>query len=141
MLRSPALRAFCALFLLLLAQGAAPAPASLTGIWYGKGQPDDPEIVFVDFFGANGSFIAEFRKYEGCRITWRQVESGTWTMRGDVQVVRKSSVNGEAIDVEEQYRVESVTATELRTRHIPTGFAFVEKRIARFEFPNCNAGV
>ena len=134
-------RVALAVALLVLLPGAAPPAASLTGIWYGKGQPDDPDIVFVDFFGANGSFIAEFRKYEGCRIVWQQVESGTWTMRGEIQVVRKTSVNGEAIDVEEHYRVESVTPTELRTRHIPTGYAFLERRIARFEFPNCNAGV
>jgi hypothetical protein len=140
MRRVPAVHVIACLTLLLLT-AAAPAPAALTGIWFGKGQPDDPEIVFIDFFGANGSFIAEFRKYEGCRIVWQQVESGTWRMRGDIQVVRKTSVNGKAIDVEEEYRVESVTPTELRTRHVPTGFAFLEKRIARFEFPNCNAGV
>ena len=134
-------RAVTCLLVLVLMRAAAPAPAAVTGIWYGKGQPDDPDIVFIDFFGANGSFIAEFRKYDGCTITWRQIESGTWTMRGDIQVVRKTSVNGEAVDVEEQYRVEAVTATEIRTRHIPTGYLFIEKRMPRFEFPNCSAGV
>ena len=140
-LRQPFARGSILLLLLLLFRAAAPAPASIAVIWYGTVQPDDPALVYIDFFAANVSFISEFRKYDGCTIAWRQIESGTWSMHGDMQVIHKTAVDGEPVDVEQEYRLESVSRTELRARHLPTGYLFVEKRIARFAFPNCGAGV
>jgi hypothetical protein len=127
---------------LVLLQGAAPPSDSpLIGIWYGKGQPDDPDILYLDFFGSDGSFVSEFRKYDGCTIVWQQVESGTWSIAGDVQTIMKSSVNGRPASAEQEYVIESATAREIRARHTGTGYLFVEHRMERFEFPVCNVGV
>jgi hypothetical protein len=124
-----------------LLQGAASLAESVVGIWYGKGQPDDPEIVYLDFFGADGSFLSEFRKYERCEIVWQQVESGTWSMEGNVQKIVKSSVNDQPTHAEQEYVIEDVTEREIRARHVGTDYLFVERRVERFEFPNCNVGV
>ena len=126
---------------LLLLQGAAPPPSALVGIWYGKGQPDDPNVLYLDFFGADGSFLSEFRKYEGCNVVWQQVESGTWSMSGDVQTIVKSAVNGMPTSAQQEYVVEHASAGEIRARHVGTGYLFIERRMERFEFPVCNVGV
>jgi hypothetical protein len=126
---------------MLLLQGAAPADSPIVGIWYGKGGPNDPEIHYVDFFGPDGSFLSEYRKYDGCEVTWKQVEAGTWSLDGDVQTLVKSSVNGMPVHAKQDYVIEGTTSREIRARHIGTSYLFVERRLERFEFPFCGAGV
>jgi hypothetical protein len=136
-----------AAILLVFACAALPLPAqaasapALVGIWYGKGQPEDPDMVYLDYFAADGSFISTFRKYERCTVVWEQVEAGTWSIAGNVQSTVKTSVNGMPIHSPQDYRVESVTPRELRVRHIGTEYLFVERRLDRYEFPNCWTGV
>lgn len=145
MQRRPRLSRFAAALMLLLlapvAASAANASASLTGIWYGEGQPDDPNIVYLDYFAPNGTFISEFRKYEGCKILSDHVESGTWVSQGKVQRLVTTQVNGKPVHFEHAYIIEKLTETEVHARLQNNGFLFVEQRIDRFQFPSCFRGV
>lgn len=130
-----------AAFAALPASALGASAQELVGFWYGKGQPDDPDIVYIDTFAADGSFVSTFRKYERCMVVWQQVEAGTWSLTGDVQSTMKTSINGMAFHAPEDYRIESVTPRALRVRHIGTEYLFTERRLDRFEFPNCWTGV
>jgi hypothetical protein len=125
---------------LTISQARAAAP-SLAGIWYGEGQPDDPNIVYLDYFGSDGTFISEFRKYEGCKVIEDHVESGTWTSKGKVQYLVTTQINGKPAHFEHSYTIELLTDTQVRARLQMNGYLFVEQRIDRFQFPNCFRGV
>jgi hypothetical protein len=121
----------------LLASGATANPA---GLWYGEGQPHDPNILYLDQFNADGTFRSEFRKYERCEIVWVQVEEGRWNLDGDLVVTLTDMVNGRSTSGYQIYRNEGQTENEIRLRHLETDYLFVERRIDSFEFPACWIG-
>jgi hypothetical protein len=127
--------------LLLLPLRPAHAEPSLAGIWYGEGQPDDPDVVYLDFFSADGTFISEFRRYDNCKVVADSVQSGTWTSKGNVQYLVTTQVDGKPADFKHSYTIELLTNTEVRARlREKSKFLFVEQRIDRFQFPNCFRG-
>jgi hypothetical protein len=117
--------------------GLASAQASPIGIWYGEGQPHDPNIVYVDQFNEDGSFRSEFRRYEQCEIVWQQVEEGIWFEKDDLIVTIIDTVNGEPAIGYQEYRNEGEGEFEIRLRHLETEFLFIERRVDRAEFPGC----
>ena len=126
--------------MLCLPAAAATAP-SLVGFWLGQGQPGLPgNIVYVTEIRADGTFSSEFRKYENCRIIETNRENGTWTLNGKVQEMITTDVNGTRVNFANTFTIERLTDTEQRARLQKNDYLFVEKRLARFEFPPCQDG-
>ncbi|MEY4878798.1 MAG: hypothetical protein RJB62_266 [Pseudomonadota bacterium] len=119
---------------------ASPEPLDPVGLWYGEGQPHDPNILYLDQFGADGTFRSEFRRYERCEIVWQQVEEGRWNMEGDLIITIIDKVNGIPALGYQEYIVEELLENEIRLRHTETEFLFIERRIDRLEFPGCFIG-
>jgi len=136
--------ASCIVALALLASSVAYADP--VGIWYGEGQPQDPDILYLDQFNEDGTFKSEFRKYDRCEVLWRQIEEGRWSQEGDVIITHTHSLNGIALLPEEiakakqEYRVESASSTKLELRHLESDYLFVEYRFPSFEFFVCGVG-
>jgi hypothetical protein len=124
----------------VLAFSPARAAPSLTGIWYGEGQPDDPNIVYLDFFSADGTFISEFRKYERCVVVGESVQSGIWTAKGQDQNLVTTQIDGDPVHLEHSYTIELLTDAQVRARLKSNGYLFIENRVDRFEFPACFRG-
>jgi hypothetical protein len=125
----------------LLSLAASPAAAqSLVGFWLGRGQPGDDGVVYVTEIRADGTFISEFRRYEGCRIVEKNVESGTWAVNGNVEEMITTNVNGRPVSFGNTYTIELLTETEQRARLQKNGHLFIERRLAKFEFPPCQDG-
>lgn len=116
------------------------AAANLVGLWYGEGQPHDPNILYLDQFNEDGTFRSEFRRYERCEVVWQQVELGRWNEDGDLIITLTDTVNGISSLGYQTYRNEGQTENEIRLRHIETDYLFVERRIDSFEFPACWIG-
>jgi hypothetical protein len=115
---------------------AAPAP-SLVGIWLGRGQPSDGNIVYVSEIRADGTFRSEFRRYDGCTVTETSRESGTWMLDGTMQEMVTREVNGRPVNFGNSFSIERLTETEQHARQLKNGHLYVEHRIPRFEFPAC----
>ena len=120
--------------------GADTATANPVGLWYGEGQPHDPNILYLDQFNEDGTFRSEFRKYERCEVVWQQVESGRWNQDGDLVITVTDTVNGMAALGYQEYRNEGQSENEIRLRHLETNYLFIERRIDSFEFPACWIG-
>jgi hypothetical protein len=134
------LPAFAAACLLSLSASAAQTP-SLVGFWLGEGQPNvDGRIVYVSEIRPDGTFRSEFRKYENCRPVETNIETGTWTLTGDVQEMITTSVNGRTVSFSNVFTIERLTAVEQHARMQKNGYLFVETRLPRFEFPPCQNG-
>jgi len=131
--------------MLLVAAGhvsAAPAAApTVVGFWYGIGEPGDPEVFYIDAFGADGKFNAEYRKCEKGKLIYQQTQSGTWKVADGVLTINSTMINGKPGQFDHSYTIEMLSATEFRARLHDPDFLFVERRIAKFEFPDCYYGV
>jgi len=130
------------LFALSLAIGLGTAPAvaqpSFVGIWYSAFQPDEPDVISLIEFKADGTFYEEFRKCMGGDFVGYQYESGTWSVTDGVERVMVKMINGAEASVEDNYSVELLTDSERRIRMADQ--VFVSHRVAKFEFPNCPTG-
>ena len=121
--------------------GPAPAEPTFVGIWFSANQPDEPGVMSLIEFRADGTFHEEFRKCENGTLVGYQTESGTWTVNDGIERLKVDQLNGEAVDIEGTYRVELLTNTERRIRMEPEGLVFVSHRVSNFEFPECPSGV
>jgi activator of HSP90 ATPase len=117
------------------------AAASFVGIWFSAGQPDEPGVMSLIEFKADGTFREEFRKCEAGKVVGLQYQSGTWSVENGVEHTFTEMINGEATKVEDTYRVELLTDTQRRIRMEPQGYVFTSLRVSEFEFPDCASGV
>jgi len=131
-----------AVAMLLGAVGAsAAAPAgTIVGFWYGLGEPNDPEIFYIDAFHADGNFNAEYRKCEKGKLIYRQTQSGTWKVANNQLTINSTVIDGRPGRFDHFYTIESLNLTEFQARLHDPNFLFIEKRIPRFEFPACYLG-
>jgi hypothetical protein len=135
-----------AVLLLLTATIATPAAAadepSLVGIWYSAFQPDEPDVMSLIEFRADGTFREEFRKCQDGHAVGKQLESGMWSVTDGMEHTVTDMINGDAVQVEDVYRIESLTPTERRIRmeSKDQDYEFVGHRVETFEFPDCFTG-
>ena len=129
--------------LLVAAAFCTPALAEPTfvGIWYSANQPDEPGVMSMIEFLADGTFREEFRKCENGTVVGFQRESGTWSIKDGVERLTVDRLNGDATQIEGIYKVVLLTETERRIRMEPDGLVFVSHRVTKFEFPDCPSGV
>ena len=124
------------------AAGAWPVAAdpSFVGIWYSAFQPDEPNVMSLIEFKADGTFYEEFRKCENGDYVGFQTESGAWSVADGVEHVTAEMINGTPAKVEDIYKIELLTDSERRIRLDPQGYVFVGHRVASFDFPACPSG-
>jgi len=123
------------------AASAPSGPPSLAGFWYGIGEPGDPEVFYIDAFHPDGKFNAEYRKCEKGKLVYQQTQSGTWKIEDGVLTINSTVINGKPGKFDHSYDIELLTATEFHARLHDPDFLFVERRIPKFEFPDCYLGV
>ena len=126
----------------ILCGSAMPSVAepTLVGIWYSPFQPDEPNVMSLIEFRADGTFREEFRKCADGNFVGYQTESGTWSVTGDIEQLVSNQINGDAAKVEGNYKILILTDTERRIRLDPQGYVFVGHRVDKFEFPDCATG-
>jgi hypothetical protein len=113
---------------------------SFVGIWYSAGQPDEPGVMSLIEFKADGTFREEFRKCEKGEIVGFQVQSGIWTVADGIERTITNMINGEKANVEDTYRIELLTDTQRRIRMQGRDYVFTSLRVSKFEFPDCASG-
>jgi hypothetical protein len=128
---------------LIAAMWAAPACAEplFVGIWYSASQPDEPGVMSLIEFKADGTFREEFRKCENGSVAGYQIESGTWSVADGNERLNVDTLNGDPVQIDGTYKIELLTETERRIRMQPDGILFVSHRVSKFEFPDCPSGV
>jgi hypothetical protein len=131
----------CSLVLAVALVAPAFAEPTFVGIWYSANQPDEPDVMSLIEFQADGTFREEFRKCENGNVVGFQTESGTWTVKDGFDRLMVTMLNGEAAPINGLYRVVALTDTERRIRMEPDGLEFVSHRVSKFEFPDCPSGV
>jgi hypothetical protein len=127
--------------IMLLLPGASPAAEfSFVGNWYGVGEPDDASISYIDAYSADGTFHSEFRKCQRGEVVWHQTETGHWSVVKGVLRMVSDTIDGKPEVFDNLYRLEFMGGNEFRARLMEPNYLFVEKRLAKFEFPPCYVG-
>lgn len=127
----------CLAAILCLATLPAQAASSLAGTWFGKGQPDNQESMYLDRFLANGQLHSQFRDCIKGK-PYDATEDGSWSVAGDILTIKVTHHNGIAMPRTDTYRLLSVTAQGFKDVYIPLNFPFDEHRVNdKFEMPGC----
>src|SRR3954467_13026047 len=90
------------------------AEPSMLGIWFSPFQPDEPNVMSLIEFSADGTFHEEFRKCDDGDFVGYQTETGTWSVMGDVEHIKADTINGTPATAEAEYTIVILTDTERR---------------------------
>jgi len=123
--------------LLFLAASSANAAPSLVGTWFGQGQPDSKESMYLDHFLADGRMHSQFRDCIKGKA-YDSSEDGTWSVKGDLLTIKIERHNGSPAPRTDTYRLVSVTAQSFKDVYLPLNFPFDEHRVDDgFTMPSC----
>lgn len=130
------MRLLFGLLLCLVASSASAAP-SLTGTWFGYGQPDSKDSMYLDHFLANGQLHSQFRDCIKGK-PYDSTEDGTWSVSGNILTIKIERHNGIVMPRADTYRLVSVTPQGFKDIYVPLNFPFDERRVEDdFKMPGC----
>ena len=124
------------LFLLALASPAS-AQSFMVGTWYGQGQPESKESMYIDRMRADGSWRGEYRDCARGKGS-DSVQEGRWALVGDVLSLRVEKVNGFAAPRTDTYKILSHSADAQKYVSLGWNFPYAPQRVADdFQMPGC----
>ena len=127
---------FCLAASSALTMQALAAP-SLVGTWFGYGQPDSKDSMYLDHFLAGGQLHSQFRDCIKGKA-FDSTEDGTWSVKGDILTIKITHHNGISMPRIDTYRLTSVTAKRFKDIYLPLNFPFDEMRVEDdFKMPGC----
>jgi len=125
--------------LLLATLPASAATYPVAGDWFGTGQPDDKSEMYIDHFGADGSFHNQHRYCRQGKI-WREArETGRWSVAGNILTIAIATVNGQSDPRSDRYRLTGVDAKNQNYVSLPNNFPYHAHKVdAGFAMPSCD---
>jgi hypothetical protein len=122
--------------MLMLASPAA-AASYMVGTWFGHGQPNDKEGMYIDRMRSDGSWRGEYRTcIKGKALD--DVQEGHWTLQGDTLLLRVDTVNRIPAPRTDLYKMLAHTATTQKYLSMPLGFPYTpEREPDDFKMPSC----
>ena len=118
---------------------AAPAWAgpSLTGNWFGQGQPGDKQSMYLDRLTADGQIHSRFRDCRNGKPMDSR-EEGTWSLSGSTLTIQINFHNGMLMPRTDVYHLDSASAKDFRITYELLNFPYDERRVDdKFEMPSC----
>ena len=120
----------------LLAAPAWAAP-SLTGTWFGQGQPDDKQSMYLDRLTADGQIHSRFRDCRGGKPK-DSYEEGTWWLSGSTLIIQINFHDGVLMPRTDVYHLDSASAKDFRITYELLNFPYDERRVDdKFKMPSC----
>ncbi len=130
------LRAGIAMALCMVVTSAMAAP-SLVGTWFGQGEPQDRQEMYLDHFLPNGEIHSQFRTCVKGKPT-DSSEDGTWAVSGTTLTIRVARHNGLPAPRVDVYRLDLVTPQRFKETFLALNFPFDERRVPDdFKMPGC----
>ena len=131
------MRKVAASLIAFLAASPAHAESYMTGTWFGQGQPDDKSSMYIDRMRADGTWRGEYRTcFKNKAVD--QVETGHWSLAGDILTLKVESVNGVPGPHTDGYKILSHDAQ--RQKYISQGWRFTytpQRMPDDFQMPSC----
>lgn len=109
----------------------------MVGTWFGQGQPDSKESMYIDRMRADGSWRGEYRTCIKGKSS-DQVQEGSWVLTGDTLILKVEMVDGRRAPHADSYKMISRTATAQKYISMSWNFLYTPKKMAdNFEMPSC----
>ena len=119
---------------------ATPASAAsyMVGTWFGYGQPEDKNAMYIDRMRADGSWRGEYRTCVKGKALPDQVQEGHWTLKGDMLSLRVDTVDGTRAPRTDRYKMLAHTATTQKYLSLGWNYPYTPQREPdNFEMPSC----
>jgi len=118
---------------------ATPASAAsyMVGTWFGHGQPEDKDSMYIDRMRADGSWRGEYRTcIKGKPLD--ETQEGHWTLQGDTLSLRVDTVNGVRLPRTDLYKMLAHTATTQKYLSLGWNYPYTPQREPDdFMMPSC----
>jgi hypothetical protein len=122
-----------------VALAAVPAGAGsyMVGTWFGHGQPEDKNAMYIDRMRPDGSWRGEYRTCPKGKAINR-VQTGRWSLAGDILSLWVEQVDGALAPRTDFYRMLSHTAQSQKYLSLGWNFPYAPQRVAGdFQMPSC----
>ena len=126
--------AACLMFL-----SAVPASAAsyMEGTWFGHGQPESKDSMYIDRMHADGRWRGEYRTcVKGKAVD--QVQVGRWSLKGDILSLQVDTVNGVLMPRTDDYKILAHSPKTQKYISLSWNFPYTPQRVADdFQMPSC----
>jgi hypothetical protein len=123
--------------LFVLLASPAWAQSSMVGTWFGQGQPQSKESMYIDRMRADGSWRGEYRTCLKGKSS-DQVQEGRWSLMGDTLILKVEIVDGHREARTDNYKMLARTATTQKYVSLGWNFPYTPKKMADdFQMPSC----
>jgi len=123
----------------LVALSAPPAKAAsyMVGTWFGHGQPESKDSMYIDRMRADGSWRGEYRTCLKGKAS-DQVQSGHWSLSGDILSLQVEKVDGIPAARTDTYKIISHGAQSQKYLSLAWNFPYAPQRVSDdFQMPSC----
>ena len=118
--------------------------ASPEGYWYGRGyQPELRKTMeWLVIRRSDGGYAVEFRDYNNCQLKSVHVETGRWTVSGNIMTIKTLTVDGHPVPdtpyYTDRYDILELDDDKMRIVHERTKQEWSLQRVPPdFTFPEC----
>ena len=110
----------------------------MVGTWFGQGQPNSKESMYIDRMRADGSWRGEYRTCIKGKPFDDQVQEGRWVLTDNVLTLKVEMVNGRAAPRTDSYKMIAHTATTQKYISLGWNFPYTPQKMADdFQMPSC----
>jgi len=132
-------RALLPVLALLATLPASAAAYPMAGAWFGTGQPEDRSEMYIDTFGADGSFHNQHRWCRQGKINREMRQTGRWRVEGNILIVDIATNDGGLAPRTDRYRLISVDDKNQNYVYLENNFAYHAHKVdAKFQMPPCD---
>jgi hypothetical protein len=134
----PFTRNLLAVCLVLLATSAR-AQSSMVGTWFGYGQPQNKNSMYIDRMRPDGSWRGEYRTCAKGKPIDDQVQEGRWALKGDILTLGVETVDGLFAPRIDTYQMLAHDARSQKYLSQSWKFPYTPNRVAdSFKMPPCD---
>jgi hypothetical protein len=124
--------------LLLLTAQPAWAASYMVGTWFGRGQPEDKQSMYIDRMRADGSWRGEYRTCIKGKPPLDQIQLGRWSLSGDVLSLSIETVNGISEPRLDTYKMLAHDAHSQKYMSMERSFPYTPQRVPdNYQMPSC----
>jgi hypothetical protein len=126
------------LAVLLLLAPPAWAQSYMVGTWFGQGQPNSKESMYIDRMRADGSWRGEYRTCVKGKSFSEQIQEGRWSLSGDMLILKVELVDGRREPRIDNYKMLAHSATTQKYVSMGWNFPYTPKKMPDdFQMPSC----
>jgi hypothetical protein len=123
---------------LLLLAPPAWAQSTMVGTWFGQGQPNSKESMYIDRMRADGSWRGEYRTCVKGKSSSEQIQEGRWSLSGDMLILKVELVDGRREPRIDNYKMLAHSATTQKYVSMGWNFPYKPKKMPDdFQMPSC----